>query len=79
MDPEGGGVLRNLPRSRPGTRSDKRPGAAPKPKTRAASKPPEVEADPVGEAVRAVVGAAGAGARAAHVVTRGVLRRLPRP
>jgi hypothetical protein len=80
MDPEGGGVLKNLPRSRPGTRSHKRdPGGATRATSARPSGPAEPAADPVGGAVRAVAGAAGAGLRAADALTREVLRRLPRP
>lgn len=76
-----GGVLGNLPNSRPGRRSSKR---AATPKT--AKPPPEPEppaaaprSDPVGGAVRAVTGIAGAGARLAADIGREVARRLPRP
>jgi hypothetical protein len=83
MDPEGGEVLRNLPRSRPGTRSRKRASGgaarAAAPRSSRAASPPEPPADPVGDAVRVVAGAAGAGLRAADALTREVLRRLPRP
>jgi hypothetical protein len=81
MDPEGGGVLRNLPRSRPGTRSHKRePAGAAKTASARPSRPAEpAPSDPVGGAVRAVAEAAGAGLRAADALTREVVRRLPRP
>ena len=71
-------MLRNLPRSRPGTRSPRRgPGAG----ERAADsgRPGEPRRDVPGGALRAVAGAAGAGVRVAGAVSRGVLRRLPRP
>jgi hypothetical protein len=77
------GVLGNLPNSRPGRRSDKRPA-----KPRAASKPPpatakrrdkEPQADPVGDAIRAATGIAAAGARVANGVARELVRRFPRP
>ena len=79
MEPEGGGVLRNLPRSRPGTRSGKRDGPASR---RPAPPPPRAaggEGDPVGDAVRALAGVAETGAKVANAVTRELLRRLPRP
>jgi hypothetical protein len=78
-----GGVLGNLPNSRPGTRSEKRPA-----KPRAASQPPpaaaksgdqEAQADPVGDAIRTASGIAAAGARVANGVARELVRRLPRP
>ena len=72
MDPEGGGVLRNLPRARPGTRSSKREPGGTSGTTSARREPPERPSDPVGGAVSAVVRVAGA-------VSREVLRRLPRP
>jgi hypothetical protein len=89
-----GGVLGNLPRSRPGQRSEKRTGAnaakpASRPKPRkpappkAAPPPPspahEPSADPVGGAIRTAAGVAGIGARVAGGMAREVLRRIPRP
>jgi hypothetical protein len=90
-----GGVLGNLPRSRPGHRSDKRTGktaaatraVAGKRPERAATPPPPVgddsaasrAGDPVGHAIRAAAGVASTGARVAGGVAREVLRRLPRP
>jgi hypothetical protein len=87
-----GGVLGNLPRSRPGQRSEKRTGrsaaepARPKQAagTRAsAGAPPNQPAshasDSVGDAIRTVTGVAATGARVAGGVAREVLRRLPRP
>jgi hypothetical protein len=78
-----GGVLGNLPKSRPGRRSQKRPA-----KPQAAAQPPpgaakrrdeESEADPVGDAIRTATGIAAAGARVANGVARELVRRLPRP
>jgi hypothetical protein len=75
-----GGVLGNLPNSRPGRRSDKRPA-----EPRAAAPPPPVtdeprdQADPVGEAIRTATGIAAAGARVANGFARELVRRLPRP
>jgi hypothetical protein len=78
-----GGVLGNLPNSRPGRRSEKRPA-----KPRAGSQPPpaaaaprdqEPQADPVADAIRTATGLAAAGARVANGVARELVRRLPRP
>ena len=70
MSDEEPGLLGNLPRSRPGTRSAKREGG-PQAKPRPAPRE-RVSGDPVAEAVKAVVRTAGG-------VTREILRRLPRP
>jgi hypothetical protein len=78
------GVLGNLPNSRPGRRSSKRPatpaGAA-KRRPPAPPKPAEEEpqTDPVGDVIRAATGLASVGARVANGVAREVVRRLPRP
>ena len=74
MDGEESGLLGNLPRSRPGTRSEKRDGPAPaEPRTPAAPDPQAAgSGDAVGDALRTV-------ARTASGVTREILRRLPRP
>jgi hypothetical protein len=78
-----GGVLGNLPNSRPGRRSEKRPA-----KPRAASQPSpapaesgdqEAQTDPVGDALRTAGGIAAAGARVANGVARELVRRLPLP
>jgi hypothetical protein len=79
---DGGDVLGNLPRTRPGRRSEKRSSnrqspAAARQEPPPASQPPEP--DPVGGAIRAAAGVAGAGIRVANGITREVLRRLPRP
>ena len=73
MDREESGLLGNLPRSRPGTRSDKRdaPSAA-EPQQPSPEPPAAGPGDSLGDAVRTV-------ARAAEGVTREILRRLPRP
>jgi hypothetical protein len=79
-----GGVLGNLPRSRPGRRSEKR-SDEPAPPRR--SDPPAASgggedrpaADPIADAIRTATGAAAAGARVANGLAREVLRRLPRP
>jgi hypothetical protein len=78
-----GGVLGNLPNSRPGRRSEKRPATP-----RAPSKPPpaaakaadpEAQSDPVGDAIRTATGIAAAGARVANGVARELVSRLPLP
>jgi hypothetical protein len=78
--PDDGGVLGNLPRSRPGRRSDKRAGgpaaAAPPPPP---PPPAEPQDDPIGGAIRTATGLAAAGARVANGVARQVVRRIPRP
>jgi len=77
-----GGVLGNLPNSRPGRRSDKRP-ATPRAKDQ---RPPalptsgdEPEHDAIADAIRAATGAAATGARVANGIAREIVRRLPRP
>lgn len=86
------GVLGNLPRSRPGQRSEKRTQpssattgkAAPRsrPRRKPASKPPPAppprRVDPITGAVRLAAEAGCAGVRLAGGVARGVFRRLPR-
>ena len=74
------GLLGNLPRSRPGTRSEKRDGAAaaeraPRPREPAEASP----GAPLGKALRTAARTAEAGVRTAGDVTRDILRRLPRP
>jgi len=81
--PDDGGVLGNLPHSRPGRRSEKRPAeprvaAKPRPAASERSDQPE-QSDPVGDAIRTATGLAAAGARVANGVAREVVRRLPRP
>jgi hypothetical protein len=85
MPDDGGDVLHNLPRSRPGRRSEKREQGGPSRQSPVASRqktaptPAEPEGDPVGDAVRLAANTAEAGLRAASGITREVLRRLPRP
>jgi hypothetical protein len=79
---DGGDVLRNLPRSRPGRRSEKRDRRqAPGARRQKANPPPPPEpgGDPVGDAVRFAGKAAETGMKVAAGVTRELLRRLPRP
>jgi hypothetical protein len=77
---DGGDVLGNLPRTRPGRRSEKRASASERsrPKRRP-PEPPPPDPDPVGDALRAAAGVAGAGLRVANGITRELVRRLPRP
>lgn len=77
-------VLGNLPRTRPGRRSEKRSGKASRQSPGAGRQKqpparPQSGNDPVGDAVRAAAGVAGAGLRVANGITRELLRRLPRP
>ena len=78
MNDEDRGLLGNLPRSRPGTRSEKRDGGGAA-ERRAPVPEPEDAGDPVGDALRTAARTAEAGLRTAGDVTRGILRRLPRP
>jgi hypothetical protein len=78
------GVLGNLPNSRPGRRSAKRPAAPGATTPRPTPAPPERprrpdQTDRVGGAIRTATGIATAGARAANGVARELVRRLPRP
>ena len=74
-----GGVLGNLPRSRPGRRSEKRADApAPPPPPEAREAPEPVPDDPLADAIRTATGVAAAGARLANGLAREALRRLPR-
>jgi hypothetical protein len=81
MEDRGDDVLGNLPRTRPGRRSEKRDGRQAPVASRQKAKPPPPESggDPVGDAVRAAAGVAEAGIRVANGITRELLRRLPRP
>jgi hypothetical protein len=78
-----GGVLGNLPHSRPGRRSAKRSEEpAPPPRTAppeaAEGGPDSPSGDPVSEAIRTATGVAALGARVANGLAREVVRRLPR-
>jgi hypothetical protein len=89
MSDETDGVLGNLPRSRPGVRSDKRAAASKprpaKPRSPRATKPPPppppppASDDPLAAAVKAAGQVAETGIKVAARVAGGVLRRLPRP
>jgi hypothetical protein len=73
-----GGLLGDLPRSRPGTRSSKRPARG----REAAAEAPPARGVTAGEAatqpLRLAVGAAEAGLKVASRVTGELIRRLPR-
>jgi len=79
MNGEERGLLGNLPRSRPGTRSEKRDGGAAEAAEPAPRSPKSEASDPVGDVLRAAGRTAEAGLRTAGDVTREILRRLPRP
>ena len=80
MSPDDPGMLGNLPRSRPGRRSDKRKESKrPAPPRPAAAAEPQPSDDPVGGALKAAAKGVGTGLRVANGVTREVLRRIPRP
>jgi hypothetical protein len=81
MEDGGGDVLGNLPRTRPGRRSEKRKPAGTQPRRSRprAAEPPPSQSDPVGAAVRTAAGVAEAGLKVANGITRGLLRQLPRP
>jgi hypothetical protein len=83
-----GGVLGNLPNSRPGKRSEKRerPAKAPAQRKRTAAVkkprdpvPPSPGEDPVGAVVRTGLGIAGTGVKVAGALSRELFKRLPRP
>ena len=80
MNGDDRGLLGNLPRSRPGTRSEKRDEAPPSRQAPPSREPAQASGgDPVGDALRAAGRTAEAGLRTAGDVTREILRRLPRP
>ena len=80
-----GGVLGNLPNSRPGKRSAKRDAGAKRaagPRKKAVKVepvPPPPSEDPVGAVVRTATGVAVTGVRVAGAVGREFFKRLPRP
>ena len=79
-----GGVLGNLPNSRPGRRSEKRPatpraGSKRRPPAAANASEEAPQADPVADVIRAATGLANVGARVANGVARELVRRIPRP
>lgn len=76
-----GGVLGNLPHSRPGPRSAKRPAQpqAPQPPPAGQTRETSEQTDPIGAAIRTAAGVAATGAKVASDVGRELVRRLPRP
>jgi len=79
MSVDEGGLLGDLPRQRPGTRSAKR-GERPRPKAPPPlASPPRTAGDAATEPLRLAVGAAEAGLRVASRITGELIRRLPRP
>src|SRR5215217_7657204 len=79
MEDDGGDVLGNLPRTRPGRRSEKRTSSQAPAARREdpAVAPGRVEPDPVGDVIRTTAGVAQAGVKVANGITRELLRRLP--
>jgi hypothetical protein len=82
MPAEEGGLLGDLPRRRPGTRSEKRADRAPRPRPGpsepAAPPPPRTAGEAATEPLRLAVGAAEAGLKVASRLTGELIRRLPR-
>jgi hypothetical protein len=80
MPRDEGGLLGDLPRQRPGTRSPKRADrTAPRPTERIEPAPSERTAGELAtEPLRLAVGAAEAGLKVASRVTGELIRRLPR-
>ena len=81
MPREEGGLLGDLPRERPGTRSAKRADRPPRGRP-AATPDPEPSSRPVGEIatepLRLAAGVAEAGLKVASRITGELIRRLPR-
>ena len=73
------GVLGNLPRSRPGHRSEKRGSRHQNVAQKPSPAREEASAGVVDSVVSTVASVAGGGARAAGGIARELLRRLPRP
>jgi hypothetical protein len=76
--PNDGGMLGDLPRSRPGTRSAKRGPRTPPPPAPEPAPPAVQPGELATEALRAAAGVAEAGLKVASRLTGEVLRRLPR-
>jgi hypothetical protein len=82
-----GGVLGNLPNSRPGKRSAKRDRpakaaakpASPRHRGKVRHEPAEASGDPLSAVVRNAAGLGLTGFRVAGALTQELLRRLPRP
>ena len=82
MPTEDGGLLGDLPRERPGTRSPKRGDrrAQTPPAAKPEAEPPRRTAgEAATEPLRLAVGAAEAGLKVASRITGELIRRLPRP
>jgi hypothetical protein len=80
MPTEEGGLLGDLPRRRPGTRSSKRPDRAPRPRP-GPSEPaaaPRTAGEAATEPLRLAVGVAEAGLKVASRITGELIRRVPR-
>ena len=82
MSADEGGLLGDLPRRRPGTRSSKRADrtvrARPAPPPPAAGGPPLTAGEAATQPLRLAVGAAEAGLKVASRITGELIRRLPR-
>ena len=82
MPGDEGGLLGDLPRQRPGTRSPKRTDrtspSRPGPPPAATERPPLTAGEAATVPLRLAVGAAEAGLRVTSRITGGLIRRLPR-
>ena len=82
MSGEEGGLLGDLPRRRPGTRSAKRVAKPPPPRPTApppaAAEAPRTAGELATEPLRLAVGAAEAGLKVASRITAELIRRVPR-
>ena len=82
MPAEEGGLLGDLPRRRPGTRSDKRADRTVRERSTAPKKASEAPQRTAGEAatdpLRLAVGVAEAGLKVASRITGELIRRVPR-
>ena len=82
MSAEEGGLLGDLPRRRPGTRSAKRADRAVRARSAPRAAPPEPQPRTAGEVatepLRLAVGAAEAGLKVASRITGELIRRMPR-
>jgi hypothetical protein len=79
MSADEGGLLGDLPRQRPGTRSAKRgERTRPEPPPAPPAPPPRTAGEAATEPLRLAVGAAEAGLKVASRLTGELIRRLPR-
>jgi hypothetical protein len=82
MSADEGGLLGDLPRRRPGTRSEKRADRAVRERSAPPKTPSQAPGRTVGEAatdpLRLAVGAAEAGLKVASRITGELIRRVPR-